>query len=229
MEKEIEDVFEKLEASRRKASIAQIGGFRPPESLVHSWFGGQGVGLSGEELPKYKGKEMSPLMQVKVDELPHVPDALGKTKFLVVFFNREEIPFDQENGNGWLIREYDSIEGLVPLPKASEGDAVKDFPIKWKLSDNEGPGWEDAWGVTDLGSINESEEASDLFFDRFLNHSGTKFGGWPSDIQHGLGGDGEFVFQIGSEEKPRWMWADNGIGYFLKEENGDWSFQCQFY
>ncbi len=229
MEKEIEEVFETLEASRRKSSIAQIGGFRPPESPLHSWFGGRGVGLAGEELPLYKGKEMFPLMQVRIDELPYIPAALERTKFLVVFFNRDEIPFDQENGNGWLIREYESVEDLMPLPASTEAPVVKDFPIKWSLSDTEGPGWEDAWGVTDLTPINESEEASDLFFDRFSNHSGTKLGGWPSDIQHGLGGDGEFIFQIGSEEKPRWMWADNGIGYFLKETNGEWSFQCQFY
>jgi hypothetical protein len=60
------------------------------------------------------------------------------------------------------------------------------------------------------------------------NHSGTKVGGYPTEIQHSVGLD-DFVFQVGSEEKPRWMWADNGIGYFFRDAAGVWRFSCQFY
>ena len=39
--------------------------------------------------------------------------------------------------------------------------------------------------------------------------------------QHDLGRDSTFIFPIGSEEKANWMWADNGIGYFLKSVSGE--------
>ncbi|MCZ6412879.1 DUF1963 domain-containing protein, partial [Cronobacter sakazakii] len=59
-------------------------------------------------------------------------------------------------------------------------------------------------------------------------YRGTKDGGYPLQIQHGVGIQ-DFVFQVGSEEKVNWMWADNGIGYFHKSPEGLWTFSCQFY
>ncbi|ODC02920.1 hypothetical protein BFW38_04485 [Terasakiispira papahanaumokuakeensis] len=76
--------------------------------------------------------------------------------------------------------------------------------------------------------INESDGEDAIFFEEYNRYPGTKFGGFPNCIQHGHNLDG-FVFQIGSEEKPNWMWADNGIAYFNKDESGDWVFECQFY
>lgn len=225
----VSEVFSELESLRRQASIAQIGGFKPPEDFCSSWFGGHAVSLPDEGIPEHNGEPMFPLLQINTSELTYVPEQLQEVALLVVWLNANEIPFDEPHGNGWLIREYQNLDGLQTVEDLKVPEFLKSFPIKWSLSETEGPGWEDAWELVDLESVNESEEASEEFFDRFQNHSGTKVGGYPSDIQHGLGGDGDFVFQIGSEEKPNWMWADNGIGYFLKTENGDWEFQCQFY
>jgi hypothetical protein len=224
----IEKTFHELDQNLRKASIAQVGGFRPPDDPLASWFGGQGVGLPGEVLPKYNGKDMFPLLQVNVTELPFVPDELKNVKLFVVFLNRESIPFDKKHGDGWLIREYASLDNLVPLPKTN-ANIAKTLPIGWSLSETEAPDWETAWSVVDLTPINDDEEASDLFFEKYRNYSGTKVGGWPSEIQHGLETEGAFVFQIGSEEKAGWIWADNGIGYFVKDQSGEWLFKCKFY
>ena len=68
----------------------------------------------------------------------------------------------------------------------------------------------------------------DSFFEDFNRYRGTKVGGFPTEIQHGVGIE-EFVFQVGSEEKVNWMWADNGIGYFHRSSEGEWRFSCQFY
>lgn len=193
-----------------------------------SWFGGKAVREPGEETPTYKGKPMFPLLQINCQELPYRPLQLEGTALLVLYLNSEEIPFDKPNGDGWLIREYQSLDGLSPFA-AAKPERLKPFPIKWLLSEPERPGWEEAWGVVDLKAINESQEASKAFFERYPNHHGTKVGGYPSEIQHGIGGDSPFVFQVGSEEKPNWMWADNGIGYFCKSAEGEWEFQCQFY
>ena len=224
----IEKTFQELDKLLRKASVAQIGGFRPPENKITSWFGGPGVGKKGETLPQYKGRAMFTLLQVRIDELPYIPPELENTRFLVVFFNREEIPFDQHHGDGWLIREYDSLEGLEPLPESEEEAMVKDFPIKWDLVEDDAPDWEDAWGLLDLTPINDTEGADEKFFEEYNRYPGTKFGGFPYLIQHELDLGG-YVFQIGSEDKPGWMWADSGIAYFNKLADGEWMFDCQFY
>lgn len=223
----IENTYKEIDGILRKASISQIGGFRPPEEKITSWFGGSGVGMAGEMLPQHNGRDMFCLLQVKTSELPYVPPALSETAFLAVFFNRESIPFDKPHGQGWLIREYRTLEGLQLLPSSKEPEMVRDFPIRWSLVEDDAPGWENAWDLVDLSPINAIDRASDRFFYEYNRYSQTKFGGFPCEVQHGAELEG-FVFQIGSEEKPRWMWADNGIAYFNKKD-GIWSFDCQFY
>ena len=169
MTDKIEETFSKLDKCLKRASIAQIGGFRPPTDPRASWFA-KGVGLPDEPLPTYKGVSMFPLLQVNCDELPYRPKELEATRLLVVFFNRVEIPFNKPHGDGWVVREYQDLESLVPLPD-SRPERVRPFPIKWTLKEDEGPDWEDAWGLVDLAPINESEEAAHQFFDRYHNHS----------------------------------------------------------
>jgi hypothetical protein len=166
------------------------------------------------------------LLQIKVDELPHVPVELENAAFLAVFFNREEIPFDKPHGEGWLIREYPTCEGLVELPASDEPAVVKDFPVRWTRVEDDAPDWENAWDLIDLKPIDDADD--ERFFEEFNRYEGTKVGGFPSCIQHGTELDG-FVFQIGSEEKPGWMWVDNGIAYFNRDAAGEWAFRCQFY
>jgi len=164
---QIEKTYSEIHAILRKASVSQIGGFRPPDDRITSWFGGQGVGIEGETLPKYNGKDMFCLLQVKIDELPFIPSELGETKFLVVFFNRDAIPFDKPHGDGWLLREYKSLDGLRLLPPSTEPDIVKDLPIKWFLVDDDAPDWENAWDLVDLTPINEVDGADERFFNDY--------------------------------------------------------------
>jgi uncharacterized protein YwqG len=70
----------------------------------------------------------------------------------------------------------------------------------------------------DLTKFNKLKDAIHLFYGRYSQHPFTKVGGWPSYIQSSIGSD-DFVFQIGSEEKTRWMWGDNGNGYFSFTDN----------
>jgi len=223
----IEQTYKEIDSLLREASIAQIGGFRPPESRLGSWFGGRGVGLRGEQLPKYRDKDMFCLLQINISELPVVPPELSKTSLLVVFFNREELPFNQAHGDGWEIREYSSLENLEELPESKEPEMIKEFPIKWSKVQDDAPDWENAWDLVDLTAVNETDGAEERFY-QYNRYSGTKIGGYPKCIQHDHDLSG-FVFQIGSEEKPKWMWADNGIAYFNKNKHGVWVFECQFY
>ena len=154
---------------------------------------------------------MVPLLQARTDELPYCPQQLNGIAFLTVYCDCQELPVDLPavNGEGWLIRTYDSVDSLVPLASACDYP-VRPFPIKWSLTETEGPLWQDAWSVHNLSAFNELDDCINLFYDRYRNHSFTKIGGWPSYIQGSLEDSVEFIFQIGSEQKPRWMWGDNG-------------------
>lgn len=218
-------VLEELRSKLRPASVAQVGGFRPSADPLTSWFL-KGVSLPGEGLPVWQGQPMFPLLQIRTDELPVVPDQLKGIALLVLFQNRENHPFDQPHGEGWLIREYATLEGLELLPELET--PYRPFPVRWMHVNDDAPGWEDAWDIIDLSTVNDDTQASDSFFDDFNRYSGTKVGGYPMEIQHAVGIE-DFVFQVGSEENVNWMWADNGIGYFHRSEEGVWQFSCQFY
>ncbi|MBN1583106.1 MAG: DUF1963 domain-containing protein [Anaerolineae bacterium] len=220
-------IFQELESKLASAAIAQIGGFRPPQDPRSSWFG-KGVGLPGEGLPEFNGEPMFPLLQINVSELPFVPPELSATRLLVLFHNRHEHPFDRPHGDGWEIREYADIEELQPLPKVPYAIPLRPFPIRWRLVDDDAPGWETAWDIIDLTRVNQDEKTTDYFFKQFNRYAGTKVGGFPYEIQHSVE-TGSFVFQVGSEEKANWMWADNGIGYFGRCAGAKWTWSCQSY
>ena len=126
----ISKTFKELDGYLRKASIAQIGGFRPPDDPLSSWFGGKAVALPDEETPIYKNVPMFPLLQVNCSELPFIPSALKNVALFVVYINKVEIPFDKPHGDGWLIREYSSLKGLTPIKNTQALDYLKVFPIR---------------------------------------------------------------------------------------------------
>jgi len=210
-----------IDSILRSASVAQVGGFRPPETHLTSWFGGEGVSLPSEELPTYNGEKMFPLLQVRIDELPVVPEALKDTAMLIVFMNRETLPYDAVNGDGFLVREYKTLDGLQPIPNGDENTIVKKFPIKWDRVERDAPTWED------LLETEFHKYEDDDYFDKYTTHEGTKFGGFPMSVQGGVGIK-DFVFQIDSEDKAGWHWGDGGLGYFFKKDD-QWYLDWQCY
>lgn len=181
----IETTFAAIDQHLRKASIAQIGGFRPPDAPLTSWFGGRFLALPNESWPTSNHGPMLPLLQVRTDELPFVPAQLDGIALFTVFIDRKELPVDAaKNGDHWAIRTYTTLDGLEPLA-SPEDSLVRPFPIKWSLVDDEGPQWDDAWGLHDLDAFNALDDCIDLFYDRNHQHSYTKIGGWPSYI-HGM-------------------------------------------
>ena len=218
----IESTFAELDRHLRKASIAQVGGFRPPDDPLTSWFGGHFLALPDESWPENDHGPMLPLIQVRTDELPYKPNFLSDIAFFTVFIDCKELPVDAAtNGDHWIIRTYKTLDGLTPITPPVES-WLRPFPIKWSLTEDEGPQWDDAWGLHDLRPFNGLNDCINLFYDRYHQHSFTKIGGWPSYIQSGMYDPDRFVLQIGSEEKPRWMWGDNGNGYFYIDEKDEW-------
>lgn len=225
-----EDELLRLTAGLRQASLARIGGFRPPTDPLTSWFG-RGVACAGESVPQWRGKPMFPLLQIRVSELPVVPPRLAGTQMLVLFHNQDEAPFRRPHGEGWSIREYASLDGLQPLPAEIATIAARfcrPFPIRWESVTDDAPGWETAGEIVDLRVLIADDAAAHRFHHDFNRYACTKVGGFPCEIQHAAELT-DYVFQVGSEEKTGWMWADNGIGYFYKAADGTWSWACQFY
>lgn len=219
----IRNSFEILDKSLRAASLARIGGFAPTNHQVSSWFGGGFVGNEGDDWPEFAGEWAVPLLQVRCDELPYVPDQLKDVALLNIFICAQEPPTDlpAPNGKNWLIRTYPHIEGLVSLDSPLDALPVHTVPVRWTRSDKEAPGWEDAWSVADLSEFNRLPDAVDLFFERYATHPFTKVGGWPSYIRGTNGESERFVLQITSEEKPRWTFKENGNIYVYRKDD-DW-------
>lgn len=228
IEQNLEWALAKIDALRRPASVAKIGGFKPLEQVPTSYFGGNFVGLSNEEWPQYRNRKMLPLMQVRTDELLYLPDELSNIALFTVFIDSELPPAEASNGNGWLIRKYSSLVGLRPYSNPLVS-SIKTFPIRWLQEDSDIPAWEDIWEIVREVDPKKIESLLDLYHSRYRTQAGTKVGGWPSYVQGAIDEEGKFVFQINSEPKAEWQWADNGTGYFYVDKTHNWKLYWQCY
>jgi uncharacterized protein YwqG len=229
-EEELQAIFAQYEQLKRSASIAVLGE-APNAGPLASWFGGHGVKLPSEEVPTCDGMPMFPLLQVNCAELPYVPPALEGVALFVVWINQSgmEIGFD-EMGDTWLIREYPTLDGLVPVTGVPLPKKMTTVPITWTRSDVEYPDWFDAEDLVDFSGhpfTALDEQTSSMLIDRFTNHEHTKIGGYPSNIQCTMEHVDTFVFQIGSEDAAHWNWCDAGILYFSKTTDGTWELTGQ--
>jgi hypothetical protein len=222
MAPDLETVLMTIASHRRRASIAQVGGFRPPADPLTSWFGGHFVALGDEPWPQSPDGPMVPLLQLRVAELPCIHEALADVALLTVFVG-QRLPVDTPvpNGSGWVLREYRSLEDLVP--SASPDTGVRPFPVIWRLHEGDAPQWEAAWSICDMAELNRQNDAVALYSSRFSTSYATKVGGWPSYIQGSpVQPTGQFVLQIATEPKANWAWGDSGNGYFYRDTSGHW-------
>lgn len=220
-----EPLFEIIDKVRRPAAVAQIGGFRPDDGVL-SWFGGHFLAHPDEPWPELNGIAAVPLLQLKCSELPFVPQALADIDILQVFSAGDSLPVDlpAKNGEGFLVRTFSS-EAASPATDAPDFDFLKPFQIRWREGGLEGPTWDEAFFHAPqdmIGTYVETDDPFGRYYDRYERHPATKVGGWASYIQGILEPEGEYVFQIGSEEKPNWMVGDNGNMYFYRREDGSW-------
>jgi Domain of unknown function (DUF1963) len=217
----------------RPACVAQVGGFRPSEDPLASWFGRVQVALPGEGWPTTDGAPMLALAQFNLRELPcPPPPALADVALLTLFLGPWQFPVDEPNGVNWALRAYPSLDDLVPLaeptparagdPKLRKGQelTLRPFPIRWQerldlpCRDDLPPVLLDAWDAWV-----KDRSATELTFD------GTKIGGWPyciqSEVQWRTGGrpveDCQYVLQLGSEHKAGLSWRYEGLGYVARQ------------
>lgn len=198
----------------RKATVLEIGGFRPPLDPQSSWFGDVTVCMPGEAWPCFDNKPMHALAQVNLLEFQDKPSGLEDIDVLALFIGPDKLPLDTPNGDGWLIRAYKNISDLVPIHRVESCSGIKKLPMKCRVVENDYPCWEDV--AHDL-----PEELEERYYDVFTNTDGFKFGGWPSLIQSEIYwapfnkhvANPQYVFQIDSTDKGNWAWGDAGVGY----------------
>ena len=217
----------------RKASTMIIGGFRPPEEPLTSWFGRVRVARADEAWPVHNEKPMLPLCQLNCGEMPFVPDSLSDIAFISVFISQDELPVDMPNGVGWQLRAYPGLDGLIEVAEPRIEGGIKRFPLRWEMIESDYPSLEDV--IIELPA-----NVKENYDERFENQHRSKVGGWPSLIQSEIfwapmnehPANPEYVFQIDSEEKARWAWGDGGTGYFGRgtgEAKDQWTLEWQCY
>lgn len=219
------DIFNKIDSIGKKPIVAEIGGFRP-EPNIKSWFGGNFFIDNQNGWPKDKDGSMVPIIQIKVSEVPDGISHFGEAEIVQVFINKERLPsrIMAQNGEGWLLREYKTLDGLELQKTPEECNLYRIFQIKWHVSpEKDFPCWEEMWEYFDMSEINDDDELSEQFFDEYDSYNNTKIGGYASYIQSPCSNEYKYIFQITSEEKPRFMVGDNGNIYILKSNSdGKW-------
>lgn len=219
---------------KRKTIVLDIGGFRPPEDPLHSWFGKVLYCSNGESWPIQNGEPMHALAQINITQMPFRPKGLDDIDFVTIFIGPKDLPNNASNGNDWELRAYNDISILIPLEQVDSGSDIKSFPMNPRIIEEDYPCWEDV-------PTKVPEEIEDDYYDLFDNISGFKLGGWPSLIQSEIywapwnkhEAVPEYVFQIDTSEKGNWMWGDNGVGYFgrgtAKGKKNEWTVEWQCY
>jgi len=225
------DLATYTQLNTRKASILQVGGFRPAGDLFASNFGLKPLALPGEAWPRSGGEPMRFVCQLNVSVAPAVPESLSDIKLITFFVDRGMDNFSDENGDDWCLRAYKSLDGLVTLeaPKGTS-NLKRGFECSWELREDH-PNYDDPDLVVPEGFDNEDVELENL--DR------TKIGGYASSIQsEPWWGHREhpanpaYCLQINSEEKVALQWGDGGTLFIARgtaagcEDQWFLDFQC---
>lgn len=223
------------------AVFGQIGGVRPrKDDRATCWWGGNFLGAEGEAVPvcARSGRAMHPVLQLRVDELPEIPPALRGIALLTLWMDlKASGPWGQRNGDGFCVRTYPALAPLRPLgPGFRESQDLPTFPVLWRETALEQPGWEDM--AAEIPAPIARASAEEWFFhsrhasDRYHAVRAAcpiKLGGWPQWIQGSQWPEGaEHVLQVESSEKGRLFLGDAGSVYVFKGRDG-WALRHDCY
>src|ERR1039458_771125 len=136
----------------RKASLLQVGGFRPTFDAAASNFGLAPLGLPGEEWPTWDARPLLFVCQMNLTTAPAVPPLLADIQLITFFVSLEFGTLSQENGADWCLRCYRSLEGLARIPAPPDAPKVrKGFECRWEECEDH-PNHDDPEMVIPAGS-----------------------------------------------------------------------------
>jgi uncharacterized protein YwqG len=209
--------YERL--NTRKASIVQVGGFRPTGDPQASHFGLRPLGARGEAWPRMDGDPGGlPLLfvcQLNLTAAPAVPPLLRDIALIAFFVDPDHGELAKENGADWCLRAYPSLSGLAAIAPPDNAPALKrGFECRWEEADDH-PNYDDPDRVVPDGFDDTDVEMESL--------ARTKIGGYPCSIQSEPWWDYDehpsapvYGLQINSEEKVGLAWGDAGTVYLAR-------------
>jgi hypothetical protein len=209
------NVEEYRRLNTRKASVLEVGGFRPTFDPLASNFGSTPVGLPGEAWPFWDAKPMLYVCQLNLKAAPAVPPFLQDVQLLAFFVNEDCGTLAKENGTDWCLRAYKSLEGLAPIAAPAGAPRVrKGFECRWSECEDH-PNHDDPDLIAVPGARRPRAN-----FDNVIR---TKVGGYASTLQsepwwgyQAHPGEPRYCFQINSEEKAGLQWGDGGTVYIAR-------------
>jgi len=229
---EMQAAIEKRDEYLKLCVFGEIGGKEPEkDKRATSWWGGNFLAAAGEDIPtcQQSGRVMHPVLQVRVDELPEVPPAFQGISLINLWMDlQSEELWESNSGNGFIVRTYASFDGLIPVGFGyRESSELPTFPILWRETAMEQPSWEDfADGVPTSVAQSRDEEWFDesdysVKVEALRKDCPVKLGGWPTWIQGSYWPkDAEYLLQIDSTDKGKWMFGDMGSIYLFRTPDG---------
>jgi uncharacterized protein YwqG len=196
----------------RKASVLQVGGFRPTLDAAASNFGLAPLGRPGEEWPVWESKPLLFVCQMNFMAAPAVPSLLAGIQLITFFIDAELGNLNRESGANWVLRTYPSLAGLARIAApANTPKLKKGFECRWEECEDH-PNHDDPEIVKPAGSRRPRSG--------FDNVARTKIGGYASTIQSepwwghtAHPAEPRYCLQINSEEKAGAIWGDGGTIY----------------
>jgi hypothetical protein len=218
----------------RPASGIEFFGPPGPFDLTGTIFGQVNAALAGEEWPVWNGRPMQPLAQLNLREAPYLPENLRDIALIALFFDRDALPIDAKNGDGWLLRAYSSFAGLVALARPPEFELVRARPARYRLLERDFPDWPDA------ANLNVPDDLSEDWEEEFGSADASKLGGWPTLLQSEIfwapenehPAEPEFAFQLARMDKLKTSIPADSFGYFGRGSGPArdvWTFAWQSY
>lgn len=86
---------------------------------------------------------MVPICQIKLKDLPYLPQSLKKISMIAFFFRADGFKSGNLNGQGWLLRTYQDLDSLIPLkmptniPSHSMWGHLKKYSLNFDIGEDE--------------------------------------------------------------------------------------------
>lgn len=135
---QMERMEEFVAATGRVCSVAHHTDLTPDTPALTSRLLGDGILRDGEAWPRRDGRCLTPVLQVRTDELHAVPEPLAGAAWFSVWMDVDAFDLGQlKQGDGWRLVTYPSLDGLVarqspaPAERPEEQD-WRAFAISWE-------------------------------------------------------------------------------------------------
>ncbi|MFD1880138.1 hypothetical protein [Paracoccus pacificus] len=205
----------------------RLGGQRPADTRLASWWGGNFIAPAPADAPR-----MRPLFQIRVADLPVTQRGAFRADYLLFWIGLEPDLGEFMEGRDFIIRELSAPENAPAAigRNSNDGDAFTLFQLHAETGTTQRPDWDD-FAHCVPNAVAWSGDA-DWFFDH-PNDPGDDdrpllVGGWPQWIQSSQNTDGaEFVLQVGSTMKGRFVYGGGGNLYLFRRPDG-WELLSDF-